>query len=148
MLFVYMQMHIHGCPLLPNCRSPNYSKINLSLAILLVRIFLRFVFARQILIHLPSAFIRRPPPGERSIRPTVDAVFGSAGACSQISLYLSLVELGTANSHEPLLYFQLNLLLSYLYSLSYLSFPSFSLFATRWIIQYAWLALQKEVARQ
>lgn len=41
----------------------------------------------------------------------------------------------------------LNVLLSYLYSLSYILFPSFTLFAARWIIQYAWLALQKEVAR-
>ncbi|KIM22989.1 hypothetical protein M408DRAFT_267668 [Serendipita vermifera MAFF 305830] len=39
----------------------------------------------------------------------------------------------------------LNVLLSYLYSLSYILFPSFTLFAARWIIQYAWLALQKEL---
>jgi len=141
-------MHIHACPLLPNCRSPNYIKINLSLAILLVCVYLRFIFAGQILIHLASAFIRRTTTqANEGNRPTVNAVSGSAGACSQISLCLSLVEPGTANSNEPLP-FQLNLLLSYLYSLSYLSFPSFSLFATRWIIQYAWLALQKEVARQ
>jgi len=41
----------------------------------------------------------------------------------------------------------LNSLLTYLYALSYLLFPSLSVFATRWFVQYGWLALQKEVVR-
>ncbi|CCA70554.1 hypothetical protein PIIN_04491 [Serendipita indica DSM 11827] len=38
-------------------------------------------------------------------------------------------------------------LLLNLYALSYLLYPSFSLFALRWIVQWSWLTLQKEVVR-
>ncbi|PVF96715.1 hypothetical protein CPB86DRAFT_761525 [Serendipita vermifera] len=41
----------------------------------------------------------------------------------------------------------LNLLLSNLYAISYLIFPSLTLFFIRWLIQYVWLALQKEFIR-